>query len=65
MTITTSQLKENRQEFVKLKPPPSYWMETTPLTVKQAIFTLAPTLERMKKRVFDTQEMSKAASKRD
>ena len=27
------------------------------MTVKQAIFTLAPTLERMKKRGFDTQEI--------
>lgn len=57
MTITASQLKEIRQEFAKLKPAAVTLNGNRSLTVKQAIFTLAPTLERMKKRGFDTQEI--------
>ena len=57
MTITASQLKENRQEFAKLKPATITLDGNRAMTVKQAIFTLAPTLERMKKRGFDTQEI--------
>ena len=30
MTITASQLKEIRQEFATLNPPPSHWTETAP-----------------------------------
>lgn len=57
MTITASQLKEIRQEFATLKPAAVTLDGNRAMTVKQAIFTLAPTLERMKKRGFDTQEI--------
>ena len=57
MTITASQVKEVRQEFAKLKPATVTLDGNRAMTVKQAIFTLAPTLERMKKRGFDTQEI--------
>ena len=57
MTITANQLKEIRQEFAKLKPAAVTLDGNRAMTVKQAIFTLAPTLERMKKRGFDTQEI--------
>ena len=57
MNITTAQVKEIRLELAKLKP-----VKVTPdgnriLTVKEAVFALAPTLERMKKRGFDTEEI--------
>ena len=57
MTITASQVKEIRQEFAKLKPATVTLDGNRAMIVKQAIFTLAPTLERMKKRGFDTQEI--------
>ena len=57
MSITASQLKEIRQEFAKLKTAAVTLDGNRLMTVKQAIFTLAPTLERMKKRGFDTQEI--------
>lgn len=57
MTITASQVKEIRQEFAKLKPAAVTLDGNRAMTVKQATFTLAPTLERMKKRGFDTQEI--------
>ena len=57
MSITATQLKEIRQEFAKLKPTTVTLDGNRAMTVKQAIFTLAPTLERMKKRGFDTQEI--------
>ena len=57
MTITVSQLKEIRQEFARLKPATVTLDGNRAMTVKQAIFTLAPTLERMKKRGFDTLEI--------
>ena len=57
MSITASQLKEIRQEFAKLKPATVTLDGNRAMTIKQAIFTLAPTLERMKKRGFDTQEI--------
>lgn len=57
MTITASQVKEIRQEFSRLKPAAVTLDGNCVMTVKQAIFTLAPTLERMKKRGFDTQEI--------
>ena len=56
MTITETQLKEIRQEFAKLKPATITLDGNRAMTVKQAIFTLAPTLERMKKRGFDLTE---------
>ena len=57
MTITATQLKEIRQEFAALKPASVTLDGNRAMTVKKAIFTLAPTLERMKKRGFDTQEL--------
>ena len=57
MSITASQVKEIRQEFAKLRPSAVTLDGHRAMTVKQAIFTLAPTLERMKKRGFDTQEI--------
>ena len=57
MSITTAQLKEIRQAFATLKPAAVTLDGHRTITVKQAIFTLAPTLERMKKRGFDTQEL--------
>ena len=58
MSITASQVKEIRQEFARLKPSAVILDGNRAMTVKQAIFTLAPTLERMKKRGFDTQELA-------
>ena len=57
MSITASQVKEIRQEFARLKPAAVTLDGNRAMTVKQAIFTLATTLERMKKRGFDTQEI--------
>ncbi|WP_298067563.1 hypothetical protein [uncultured Mailhella sp.] len=56
-SITPSQLKEIRQAFARIKPATVTLDGNRAMTVKQAIFTLAPTLERMKKRGFDTQEI--------
>lgn len=57
MSITTAQLKEIRQEFARLKPASVTLDGNRTMTVKQAVLALAPTLERMKKRGFDTQEI--------
>ena len=57
MTITATQLKEIRQEFVTLKPASVTLEGNRAMSVKEAVFVLAPTLERMKKRGFDTQEI--------
>ena len=57
MSITASQLKEIRQEFARLRPAAVTLDGNHTVTVKQAIFALAPTLERMKRRGFDTQEL--------
>ena len=45
MTITATQLKEIRQEFAKLKPVKVSLDGNRSLTVKQAIFALAPNLD--------------------
>ena len=58
MNITTAQVKEIRLEFAKLKPVKVTLDSNRNMTVKEAIFALAPTLERMKKRGFDTQEIA-------
>lgn len=58
MNITTAQVKEIRLELAKLKPVKVTLDGNRSLTVKEAIFALAPTLERMKKRGFDTQEIA-------
>ncbi|MDL2216258.1 protein MobC [Desulfovibrio sp. OttesenSCG-928-M14] len=58
MNITTAQVKEIRLELAKLKPVKVTLDGNRSMTVKEAIFALAPTLERMKKRGFDTQEIA-------
>jgi len=58
MSITTAQVKEIRTELAKLKPEKITLDGNRSLTVKEAVLALAPTLERMKKRGFDTQEMA-------
>ncbi len=58
MTISTAQVKEIRAELAKLKPVKVTLDGNRSLTVKEAVFALAPTLERMKKRGFDTQEIA-------
>ena len=58
MNITTAQVKEIRTEFASLKPVKVTLDGNRSMTVKEAIFALAPTLERMKKRGFDTQEIA-------
>ncbi len=57
MTITATQLKEIRQEFATLKPASVTLDGNRTMSVKESVFALAPTLERMKKRGFDTQEL--------
>lgn len=58
MNITTAQVKEIRQELTKLKPVKVTLDGNRSMTVKEAILALAPTLERMKKRGFDAQEIA-------
>lgn len=58
MPITAANIKEIRQEFAKLKPATVTLAGSRVMTVKEAVFALAPTLERMKKRGFDTQELA-------
>ena len=57
MTITTTQLKEIRQEFATLKPTSVTLEGNRTMSVKEAVFALAPTLERMRKRGFEVQEL--------
>jgi len=58
MNITTAQVKDIKTEFAKLRPEKITLSGNRSLTVKEAVFALAPTLERMKKRGFDTQELA-------
>ena len=58
MNITTAEVKEIRQELAKLKPAKVTLDGNRSLTVKEAVRALAPTLERMKKRGFDVQELA-------
>lgn len=58
MDITASTVKEIRTALAKFKPVKITLDGNRSLTVKEAIFALAPTLERMKKRGFDTQEIA-------
>ena len=58
MNITAAQVKEIRLALAKLKPAKVALDGNRNMTVKEAILTLAPTLERMKKRGFDTQEIA-------
>ena len=58
MNISTAQVKEIGTELDKLKPAKVTLDGNRSLTVKEAIRALAPILERMKKRGFDTQEIA-------
>ena len=58
MSITAAHVKEIRQEFAKLKPVKITLDSNRSMTVKEAVFALAPTQERMKKRGFDVQELA-------
>lgn len=58
MTITATQVKEIRQEFAKLRSAKVTLDGNRSMTVKEAVFALAPTLERMKKRGFEVQELA-------
>lgn len=58
MNINTAQVKEIRTELAKLQPAKVTLGGTRSLSVKEAVFALAPVLERMKKRGFDTQEIA-------
>lgn len=58
MNISAAQVKEIKTEFAKLKPVKVTLDGNRSLTVKETIFALAPTLERMRKRGFDTQEIA-------
>jgi hypothetical protein len=58
MSITTAQVRDIRTEFAKLKSVKVTLDGNRSLTVKDAVFALAPILERMKKRGFDTQELA-------
>ena len=56
-SITASQVKDIKTAFATLKPQKVTLDGNRAMTVKEAIFALAPTLERMKKRGFDLPEL--------
>jgi hypothetical protein len=58
MSISTAQVKEIRLELAKLRPAKKALDGQRSLSVKEAVLALAPTLERLKKRGFDTQEIA-------
>ena len=58
MNITTAQVKEIRTELAKLQPEKVTLAGNRTLSVKETVFALAPTLERMKRRGFDMQEIA-------
>lgn len=58
MSITPDQIKAIRTEFARLKPARARLDESRPLTVREAIFTLAPTLEQMRRRGFELAELA-------
>ena len=64
MNITTAQVKKIGKKFAKLKPANVTLNGNRSLTVKEAVFALAPTLGRMKKRGFGTQRLSKNSMKK-
>ena len=57
MKITASQVKDIKTAFATLKPQKITLDGNRARTVKEAVFVLAPTLERMKKRGFDITEL--------
>ena len=58
MHITMSQIKEARKILAALKPKKVTLDGNRNMTVKEAILALAPILERMRNRGFDTQEIA-------
>ena len=56
-SITVSQVKDIKTAFATLKPQKLTLDGNRAMTVKEAVFALAPTLERMKKRGFDITEL--------
>lgn len=58
MSITPDQIKTIQAEFSRLKPARVSLDESRPLTVRDAIFALAPTLKRMCGRDFDLAELT-------
>lgn len=57
LNLTASRLKEIKAELAKMKPTKVTLDGNRSLTMKETILALAPTLERMKKRGFDPQEL--------
>ncbi|MBQ9452240.1 MAG: protein MobC [Desulfovibrio sp.] len=57
MTITPSQVKEIRNYLDKAKPATVTLQGNRPMTMKEVVYALAPTLERMKKRGFLPEEI--------
>ena len=64
MKITASQIQEAKKILAALKPKKVALDGNRKLTVKEAIFALAPTLARMKKRGYDTQELAEKLHER-
>ena len=56
--LTASRIKEIRQELAKMRPAKVTLDGNRVMPVKDIIFALAPALERMRKRGFDTQEIA-------
>lgn len=56
-SITASQVKDIKTAFATLKSQKVTFDGNRAMTVKEAIFALAPTLERMKKRGFDITQL--------
>ena len=63
MNITTTQVREIRQELVKLKPAKTT-LDGIAVDRERSLPRPAPTLERMKKRDFDMQELSEKLHKK-
>ncbi|MDR3358720.1 MAG: protein MobC [Desulfovibrio sp.] len=55
--LTASRIKEIRQELAKMRPAKVTLDGNRVMPAKEIIFALAPALERMKKRGFDSQEI--------
>lgn len=58
MSITPDHIKTIRTEFSRLKPARVSLDGSRPLTVREAIFALDPTLERMRRSGFELAELT-------
>lgn len=58
MPVTRNQVKEIRTYLDSVKPETVAMQGNRPMTMKECIFALAPTLERMRKRGFLPAEIS-------